>query len=64
MLKDLAHGVACKGKGSKQKVVFSLKSKRREPAASIYIDDSASADLGELDHLYPELANIPTYKVS
>ena len=47
-------------RGVKTRVVFSLKSIRKGPAASIYIDDCASADLGERDHLYPELANIPT----
>ena len=47
--------------GVKTRVVFSLKSIKREgPGALIYIDDCASADLGERDHLYPELANIPT----
>ena len=51
--------------GVKTRVVFSLKSIRKGPAASIYIDDCASADLGEWDHLNPaELADIPTISIS
>ena len=62
MLEDPVHGVACNVKGSKQRLYSVFFSIRKGPAASIYIDDCASADLGERDHLYPELANIPTYR--
>lgn len=51
--------------GAKTKVVFSLSLKEEDhfegPAASIYIDHGASADLDECNHLNPtELANIST----